>query len=451
MLFTPKKNPKTNEYLVYDGTGKLIGKEIDNLVYSLDESTVLGISENYRDDKKFIIRPGTKRIETCAFFKENYIEEVILPPSLESIDRQAFAYSSLKKINLDNVIHYGSSAFASSKLSGEITINKNAKFDLNQDDNACTFSDCLISKMNFGPSVVLPSLCDFCSNLEEVVFTGPLRRIHSFAFSNSGLKKIEFPDTLEDIGSHAFRNTNLVTVSFPAKLEHLGRGAFGKCSDLENIYFNPNGKTKLSIEERCFAASSVVSAEIPSNATVLGEKIFSDCQNLIILKINAPIDTIPIGIAENCTKLKDIFLNENIKEIDSNAFTNTGLERVDEQFKNIESFKSGCFSDCENLTFVHIPKNSRLDKNIFLECKNLDLLIAESTLIDKKTFAGMPSDTIILVSNSDSIPESIKLSYHIIDIKDASQELIDKILKYMSFREFSKIFSFPDKDVSIIK
>ena len=114
------------------------------------------------------------------------IEEVILPSTINSIERDAFKNCiNLKKINLENVNYIDNGAFSNTKIE-KVIINKIEE----------------ISSFAFFE----------CTELKEVIIKENLKIINTSAFENcKKLNRVEVPETLEKINEAAFRNCKKIT------------------------------------------------------------------------------------------------------------------------------------------------------------------------------------------------------------------------------------------------
>jgi hypothetical protein len=81
-----------------------------------------------------------------------------------------------------------------------------------------------------------------CERLEEVIFSGIIRKMKSSAFTGCRiLKRIIFPEGLIKISAYAFSwCIMLKEIIFPQSLQKLSEYSFSNCRNLENIHF-PDG------------------------------------------------------------------------------------------------------------------------------------------------------------------------------------------------------------------
>ena len=138
-------------------------------------------------------------------------------------------------------------------------------------------------------------------------------------------------NTLMTIGMHAFSNcTELKQISIPSSVTSVGQYAFSGCKSLESAAFLADvSKIEMYTFENC---SSLRSVELSDKVTGIGDNAFS-----------------------KCSALKS-FPFDNIITIGVNAFSNICLEKVTLS-SSVSKLNFMSFSNCQNLTFVEIPKS----------------------------------------------------------------------------------------------
>ncbi len=191
----------------------------DNVLYTVDESTLVQAFSNikwFSNDISGAFIPsvlrlpdGLKTISAQAFANVE-VETVLMPDTVEIVERDAFRCCGLKYIELpDSIVRLGESCFLGC-------------FNLN--------------KLIFGNSLTVISshLCSGCKKLETVKFPGLLREIGSRAFENCHeIKEIRLPETLKEIGECAFANVEKAgAVSIPKTVEKTGENIFTKVDEL---------------------------------------------------------------------------------------------------------------------------------------------------------------------------------------------------------------------------
>ena len=140
------------------------------------------------------------------------------------------------------------------------------------------------------------------------------------AFTNNNtLSEVILPNTITSIGDEAFYNCiNLKNINLNSNLKSIGDKAFYNCINLRNINFNSNLK---SIGIEAFAKSGLISIEIPTSISFLGDGAFKMTR---IKKISLPdnIRKIPNYCFQECRQLQYVMSSSSLSRIESHAFEN---------------------------------------------------------------------------------------------------------------------------------
>ena len=122
----------------------------------------------------------------CFGFAQN-LKEIVIPSKVQYIDKWAFGYSKLEKVNISS---------------------------MQIDDYAFAY----------------------CENLHEVILNPGVETIYDASFSVCpSLTEINLPDTLEYVGQCAFCGTGLTSITIPASVNEIDYCAFGYDSDLKAV------------------------------------------------------------------------------------------------------------------------------------------------------------------------------------------------------------------------
>lgn len=146
-----------------------------------------------------------------AAFQEDSICSVVLPPSIRSIGRLAFAgCKRMKVLNLPDVpLSIGEKAFWGCDSITDIHLSTClANMDM------ASFAGLRISSVTVPPTITeLPQdVFGFCINLSDVKLPPTLTRIGRGAFwSNLSLNEITIPASVREIGEYAFTDCNNLT------------------------------------------------------------------------------------------------------------------------------------------------------------------------------------------------------------------------------------------------
>ncbi|MDE5599367.1 MAG: leucine-rich repeat domain-containing protein [Ureaplasma sp.] len=206
----------------------------------------------------------------------------------------------------------------------------------------------------------------------------------------SGLEEIVLPDNLTTIGDGAFSYCmKIKSVNLPKSVKTLGNTAFGMCSSLQDINL--------------------------SNLETIGEGAFLGCNlNSVVLK-NINYLTRPLASGQesastfaSCKNLKNLKIENDVKEIKGQMFAESGLEKVVIP-SNIESIGFSAFSR-NPLKQVIIEPNSKLNNlgeyAFSVDANNYNPMFYVPNESIKKIFAdaGYQEQNIVIYNNINEIP-----------------------------------------------
>ncbi len=353
-----------------------------------------------------------KRIGARAFYNCESLVEVNLPEGLEEIGIYAFyGCKSLATVNIPSSVQkfdydmFGNTPWLSTLPAedGVIYLNNIAVRCMNNEwaDFSITIRD--------GTESIAPNFMaeDSKRFLTSVVLPQTIKRIGGGAFNGCyNLTSINFPEGLESIEDEsphqwgnevytsdegAFQNTGITSVVLPSTLKTIGRNTFSGCESLASITL-PDGLEE--IRSAAFTGcEKLTSVTLPESVKKIGSCAFYDCTSLV------GSVTIPKGVTELGP---DIFYNTNLFSIvylAENAvldqeYNNSGIlsaERVtigsqvqslpngflancktlkkvifEERAENAELVLGDCcFSNCEKLTSIDLPKTIKVGKGCF--------------------------------------------------------------------------------------
>lgn len=312
---------------------------VDGINYNVTDSVarhVEVIANNYAYN---VTIPATVRCDTTtytvtaigqnAFSSTDNLYQVTLPETIETIEKNAFTYSNLVKINLpsslrrieyeafrqcrnlteailpDSLEYLGILAYESSGLIS-VSIPKNIK-----NINELTFSACsALSTVVLHEEIFSIGDGAFgeCRNLHNLIMPSAIK-IGDGAFRGCTLlEHLVLPENLAELGSDAFYQcTGLISVDFPSKyITKIKRGTFNYCHSLKEV-------------------------RLPENLVILGEGInggtFDQCISLEKIDLPSTLYTIKDDTFKN-SGLKSVWLPRNVREIGRHAFENTPIESI---------------------------------------------------------------------------------------------------------------------------
>ena len=263
-----------------------------------------------------------EKLSGGAFYGCAFLNDVILPESLDTISNYAF---------------YGCSRLSSLKLSDGIKVIGNYSFagtafttlDLPDTLTSIGVGSFSASKLE---SIVLPdsvtSIPDYAfytaSRLSDVKLGKNVKYIGSSAFNAcSALTGINIPDSVETIGSASFSDTGIRSFTSGAGLNVIAFKAYYNCPNFAGCDLE-DAKTLKIIGEQAFqGCTALVRVKLPESVTDISASAFEDCTSLV--GIDLPEDLLHIGDAafRDCLQLTYTEFPEKVRFIGIDAFTGT--------------------------------------------------------------------------------------------------------------------------------
>lgn len=209
-------------------------------------------------------------------------------------------------------------------------------------------------------------------------------------------------------GGITYAAKNVVRIEFPAgtlSTPDTVMKPAGGFTALQTVVF-PQGFTTIGpytfkVNDDNKFESALVSVEIPSTVTSIGEHAFYRCYHLTSLVIPEGVTEIPSKMAYYATGLENLVLPSTLKIIGTNAFDGDGAlcgdlvipegvtEINDYAFRycgvtsvsissEVETVGKDVFRECPNLTTATI-KCKTISNNMFYKCTLLNTIILENT------------------------------------------------------------------------
>jgi hypothetical protein len=396
-------------------TGNMDARDMKCIDYNMKNLKILNLSE--ANIVSYTGKEGTygagsvnftyaaNTIPNCAF-RGIQITSITLPPSITSIDYEAFGYcSSLKSINIpSSVTNIGGGAF-----------------------NGCT-------------------------GLTSIIIPASVTSIESTAFYDcSGLTTVTIPSSVTSIGADAFKGCTGLTSSnisisvttagtlssllskYPSPITTLIiTGSIDK-SDFETlqsksslVVLNISGTTIVAyssnypdntIPSYAFQLNTkITSIVLPSSVTSIGTAAFSGCKGLS--SINIPSSTTSIGsyAFSGCTSLTSITIPASVTSINGNSFGGSSGSITVEPSNSYYSSLNGVLFSKDQTTLISytifdtgnyiIPSSvTSIGSNAFIYCKTLTSVTIPSsvTSIGDHAFDGTKLTSVTIPSSVTSI------------------------------------------------
>ena len=247
--------------------------------------------------------------------------------------------------------------------------------------------------------------------------------------------------SVTSIGYQAFaRSTDLTSVSIPATVTSIGSNIFFECTSLASIVIEEGNavydtrencnaiietaSSKLlygcmgstipdgvaSIENSAFSGcTGLASAIIPNSVTSIGNAAFSGCTSMASVNIPNGVTYLGKDAFEGCSSLVKVEINNNAivsKDYNTNPFIKEIFGSQVEEYilgEDVTSIGELAFSDCPNLTKVHLSDNvTSIGTFAFYFCANLTEINipASMTSIDQSAFTATGLTKVEINSNA---------------------------------------------------
>ena len=282
--------------------------------------------------------------------------------------------------------------------------------------------------------------------LKEIVLHEGLEEIGESAFFCSGIKKAILPDSVKIIGENAFNMARLSEIDLSKNLEVIEDTVFFGVYHLKELYFHSAlkkiGKSVLPAVVDTFKADdanrlftvrdgilytkdmqTVVRASqnigekvvVPDGVKIIGEAAFSNIKNLKEVLLPSCVHTIGLRAFERCVHLEKINL-ENVRTIDSSAFSGTALKSIALSCEIISEY---AFDGISSLESVELKNTKIIGEYAFLNCTSLIEMNFPEGLeeIKERAFDETPIKCAVIPESVAKIGESA-FSTRFVDIFD---------------------------------
>jgi hypothetical protein len=329
------KQADENGFLVWDGMlVDYVGSDTELVI----PSTVTGIVDRFMDGNSqvtSVIIPGTVKTIGRNAFADSSVTKAVLKEGVTTIAGGAFSYSALRELTLPNSLtSVGDYAF------------EHTPWKDSQTDEFVVIGGKLFTYNGDGGNVVIP---ENVTELGDGVFA-----------AQKTITSITFPAGLKTIGYNAFSWSTIQTIALPEGLTTILSDAFGYCRSLTKVIL-PNSVTTLD-SYAFLGCESLTSIALPTGLTSIEYYSFKDCTSLASVSIPGNVTTIRYGAFEN-TGLTSVTLPNGVSDIQYGAFANCDALTTVTIPASVTSIGCAAFNS-ENLTDVYVySSNVALDNN----------------------------------------------------------------------------------------
>ena len=192
--------------------------------------------------------------------------------------------------------------------------------------------------------------CRVLTSVDGVLYTPSKKTL--VAFPPAKTKNYVVPDGTDTIANSAFCQSRIVeTVKFPESVIRIDNSAFMRVDSLKLIELPPNLKF---LGSSAFAECKKAAGEIviPRSCTRVNQKAFyyTSITKLVIPK---EVGDVPTSIAQYCTKLRNVELEEGLDMIGSSAFNTCAISKI-EIPNTVVRIKDTAFEGSTNLREVYM-------------------------------------------------------------------------------------------------
>ena len=337
---------------------------------------------------------GVKKLAKGAFDKAVKLRNVLLGPSVDTIEDGAFGGNNdLAAFDVDpanpnyaadNGVIYTKNKeelvlFPAGKAGEYTTLSTTKKIR-----NRAFYYAQKVTKVNFNSNLEIIDNDAFqaTTKLANITFEAPakIKTIGTFAFQGSGLTELNIPASLEVVSWSAFGSTKLkkVTVADGSQLQSINKAAFNGCKDLEEFTFE-GSSTLNKIQEDAFSGDDKLkSFVIPEKITVLERGAFNGASGLetITFKQPATMTIIGEGAFQYAKALKRIELPSTVTTISKDAFNTCSSLTEIVVPASVTSIDPTGFQECAKLEKFTVDKNNNVYSSVdgFLLSKDKKIL-----------------------------------------------------------------------------
>lgn len=307
------------------------------------------------------------KIGKYAFSRKDKIKKIIIPATVEHIDKYAFyTCKSLKEIKFEDensISIIAEGAFYDIPLTGVFHISDKCSFI-----GVGAFSGTRISEFTINDAHPIYSVDEkgllYNKSKTEIVSCPPRLQINSLSIMSS----VNF------LAERAFSDCiNLELIELSPNINKIGKACFSSCSRLRSIDLSMTKLEELD-DLVFFGCKKLIYVSLPDSVTRFGTAAFESCESLVEIKLPMKLSILGESVFSFCKLLSKIKLPSSLLRIEKNAFRKCNSLIELELRSNIEYIGVGAISECENLNKVTFHKNSRLKKievAAFSMCKNL--------------------------------------------------------------------------------
>lgn len=386
-------------------------------------------------ERVVVVPEGIEELESCAFWDNQYIEEVVLPSTLKNMGGDTFYYcKNLRKVNIPTGVELmGNNPFAGCPLV-EVT-NESPCFVmengvlLTADKRTLIYCSIKGDEGEYvvpeGVTVITKHAFYCCTRLTKITLPMTLQKMENNPFSGcSRLELINRSSSYyiqDDVIYNGFKTAVVGTLNrIRSKrltlldgIKTINRNSFWSCKGIETIV-------------------------LPTSLEDIGYNPFVDCSN-IRFESHSPYFKVLDGILYNkdCTKLiccpawrakGEMYLPDSVITLERGAFSGC-RDMTAIHLHNVNLVNKSCFTNCTSLTEVYCADwVTYVGEWAFAYCADLkEVSVKKGTVLDNNAFSNCPAKLIERTERTDYLVESDNI-YTLCTLQKAYKGKIDAIL-----------------------
>ena len=169
------------------------------------------------------------------------------------------------------------------------------------------------------------------STLQTLELPAGIQEIGQFAYARSSLTESYLPSGVTDICYGAFYHCDqLETVALPDTVRNVEPKAFDHTAWVDSFLSGTSGEGDFLVSGGVLVAyrGSVRELTIPDGVRVIAAEAFLGHDEIVTVTMPESLQVIGEGAFEDCTRLREVFLNQGLEQIKDRAFLNSILRPV---------------------------------------------------------------------------------------------------------------------------
>lgn len=317
-------------------------------------------------------------LETNSLSNINLVNKFILPESVKIIRKDAFNGSTLgSELILNSNVIYEEEAFNNVKGINKLTFN-NLMFSNNDkvvlpyqifSNSIETFNKKYdaIKSVDINTNNICDSAFKGWKNLTKILLTHKVESLSNSCFEDCGFEKITLPYFNMSLGENTFSNChNLSKIAFENNfLENptnllLPKKAFNNCKKIEDIY--------IYLNQNILENNLTLSSFFAENDEIFNKNL-TKLKNVVIVN---EVKEIPVNFFRNCKRLVNVKIINEVEKFNENTFENcNSLESISVNFKG-NTLPNNLFKDCQNLeNLFNYDSVDTIGDYTFSNCKKI--------------------------------------------------------------------------------